>query len=128
MKITIISKLFCAFAVCVSLMSLSGAGKKEGHKNNVPFAASLVSVGHSFKVKLSVDRGTDEKLKIILRDKVGTAYYAEMYSSKDEAYRRVFDLTGMSDGAYYFDLYYKNQKLTKEVEIQTNTARTIWFQ
>jgi hypothetical protein len=128
MKITIISKMLCAFALAVSLMPFAEASKKDGPKKKVSdasFVASVIPLKDSFKVKLAVDTGTDDKLKIILRDKSGKVYFVERFSKKEEPYRKVFDLTNIADGIYYFDLHYQDQILTKEVEVETNLLRTI---
>jgi hypothetical protein len=128
MKFSIISKMLCAFALSVSLMSFAGSGEKDGRNKNdtgASFAASVIPLKDTFKVKLAVNTGTNDKLKIILRDKTGKVYYAERFSQKEEPYRKVFDFTNITDGSYFFELYYQNKKLTKEVEIQTNEQRTI---
>ena len=133
MKITIISKLFCALALCVSLMSFSGTNDKETNKKNsekaATFRASVLQLGENgFKVKLAVDKGTDQNLRILLKDKGGKIYYSEMFSKKEDKYRRIFDLADMTDGTYVFELYYNNQKITKEVELETTTERVISLQ
>ncbi len=133
MKISIISKVFCAFALCVSLMSFSEAGQKETRDDSSvkapQFRASVIQSGtKGYKVKLAVDKGTDENLRIYLKDKGGKIYYSELFSKKEDKYRRIFNLSDMGDGTYYFELYYNNQKLTKEVQLETTTERAILLQ
>ena len=130
MKITTISKLFCAVALSVSLMSFTGKNDKEAKKqtseSSATFAASVLQTGEKgYKVKLAVDRGTKDGLRVILKDKGGKVYYSEFFSKKDEKYRRIFDLTDMTDGTYFFELYYNKRKLTKEVQLETTSERVI---
>jgi hypothetical protein len=137
MKITSISKLFCAVAICFSLTSLTSfAGEKEIRSDkkakkekavNPAFDAAVFQVGKSNRVKLAVDRGDDRNLRVLLKDKTGRVYYSELFTENGEKYRRVFNFDDMTDGTYYFELFYNNRKLIKEINLQTNTERLISF-
>jgi hypothetical protein len=133
MKITNISNLFCALALGVSLMSFTGKSDKESKKQNSEssstFAASVIHLGNNgYKVKLAVDRGTKDGLRVLLKDKSGKTYYSEFFSKKDEKYRRIFDLSEMTDGTYFFEMHYNKQKLVKQVQLETSTERVISLQ
>lgn len=133
MKITTISKLFCALALCVSLMSFRNSDQTEGKDDTsvkaATMQASIFQTGSKgYKVKLAVDKGTDQNLRIYLKDRSGKIYYRELFSKKEDKYRRIFDLADMTDGTYYFELYYNDQKLTKEIQLETKTSREISFQ
>ncbi|TDE16696.1 hypothetical protein [Dyadobacter psychrotolerans] len=131
MKITIISKLLFAFIFTLSLSSYAADKKGAKDKKETKSAslnASLFQIINSNKVKLAIDKGADSPVRILLRDVTGHTYYSEM-SGKDQAqYRKTFDLAEMTDGTYYFELFYKNQKITKEIQLQTNQARRISVQ
>ena len=131
MKITIISKLI-ALALILSVPSFA-ADKKSDRKNNVSSTtvslnAGLFQLVNTNKIKLAVDKGTEKRLQVKLKDAGGRVLYNEMYNKDSEQYRRVFDLEGMNDGTYYFELLYGDQKLVKEVQIQTSTGRSISIQ
>ena len=131
MKITIISKLV-ALALFLSLSSFA-ADKKSDRKNNasssmVSLNAGLFQLVNTNKIKLAVDKGTEKRLQVKLKDAGGRVLYNELYNKDAEQYRRVFDLEGMNDGTYYFELLYGDQKLVKEVQIQTSTGRSISIQ
>lgn len=131
MKITIISKLV-ALALILSVSSFA-ADKKSDRKNSTSSSAVSLSAGlfqliNTNKIKLAVDKGTEKRLQVILKDAGGRVIYNEMYNKDAEQYRRVFDLEGMNDGTYYFELLYGDQKLVKEVQIQTSTGRSISIQ
>ena len=129
MKVTFVSKAVCAVALMFSLSSFA-ADKKEKHEkasapNKVAFNAAVFKIAHSNKINLAVDKYSDSRLKVVLRDKSGnTTYYSETYEA-DQKYRRIFNLEEMKDGTYYFELTAGDQKLVKEVEISTNSARVI---
>ena len=131
MKITIISKLF-VLALILFLSSFT-ADKKSDRKNTassnqVALNAGLFQLINTNKIKLAVDKGTERRLQVKLKDQGGRILYNEMYNKNAEQYRRVFDLEGMADGTYYFELLYGDQKLVKEVQIQTNRDRSISIQ
>jgi len=132
MKITIISKMFFAFALMLSLTSFASE-KKDGKENtaskkSVNFDASLFQLANTSKLKLSVDKGAGSNLRILLKDKGGRVLYSEMYGKDQEQYRRVFNLNDMNDGTYFFELFYKGEKVVKEISIQTNSERKIALQ
>ncbi|MCE6990407.1 hypothetical protein [Dyadobacter sp. CY323] len=130
MKISNVSNLFCALALTLSLASFTTDKKKSTDEkaNAVTFDAALYKVSQTNKVKLSVDKPVDDKLRVILKDKAGKVYYNEVFSEKDSKYRRVFDLEEMNDGTYYFELYDKKNKLVKEVEIRSTSEKLISLQ
>ena len=132
MKISIVSKMFFAFAMMLSVTSFASE-KKDGKESNTSkksahFDASLFQLINSGKLKLSVDKEAGSSLRIILKDKGGRILYSEMCGKDQEQYRRVFNLNDMNDGTYYFELTNKNQKVTKEVSIQTSSERKIALQ
>jgi hypothetical protein len=128
MKITSISKLFCAIALCFSLTAFADKKDNKKEKSVKSFNAAVFQIGNSNKVKLAVDTQDDKNLRIMLKDKAGRIYYSELYNRKDDKYRRVFNFDEMTDGTYYFELSYNNQKLVKELNLETSTERNISLQ
>ena len=132
MKISIISKSLFALALTLSLASFTSEKKEESKKTseakNASFDAAIFQLNNTQKVKLAIDKGGDDRMRVSLKDKGGRTLYTEMYHKSQEKYRRVFDLTGMNDGTYYFEMLYKDKKLTKQIDILTNKDRVISFQ
>jgi hypothetical protein len=131
MKISNLSKLFCALALTLSLASFTTDKKNSEDKassKGVVFDAALYKVAQTNKVKLSVDKGEGDKLRVILKDKAGKIYYSELFSQKDAKYRRVFDLEEMTDGTYYFELFNNKNRLVKEVQIHSTSEKLISLQ
>ncbi|MCE7066517.1 hypothetical protein [Dyadobacter sp. CY326] len=129
MKISSISKLFCALALTLSLASFTTDKKKNREEktaaNAVAFDAALYKINDTNKVKLSVNKSAGDNLRIILKDKSGKVYYNEMFSENDAKYRRVFDLDEVGDGVYYFEVINNKQKLVKQVEIESTSEKLI---
>jgi len=130
MKITIISKLALAFVLTFSLVSFT-ADKKEAMEKaarSAGFDASLFQLNNTQKVRLAIDKGNGSHLRVILRDDAGRTYYNELYNKGKNGYRRIFDLAEMNDGTYHFELYYKDYKLTKTIQLDTSKDRVISLQ
>ena len=131
MKITIISKLFFAFIFTLSIYSYAADKKETKNKKeakSVSFDASLFQHINSNKVKLAIDKGTDSPMRIMLRDGSGLTYFNEVSGKNQSQYRKTFDLAQMTDGTYYFEMFYKNRKIVKEIKLQTSQGRQISIQ
>lgn len=129
MKISIVSILSCALALTLSFSSFAG-DKKNGKEEKetasaVTFDAALYRINDTNKVRLSVDKTENDRLRVVLKDKGGKIYYSEVYNQRDSKYRRVFDLDEMGDGTYYFELFHNKNKLVKEVNIQSTSSKMI---
>lgn len=117
---TSINYLLLSLLTLVSLSSFT-----DGNETAQKLDARLYNITNTHKVKLMVDSGTDSNLKIVLKGKDRTIYYSEFYNPKGEKYSRVFNMDEMNEGVYYFEVYYKKQKLIKEVKIQQNYEKMI---
>jgi len=119
MKIQTILNLLVVLAV---LFLSSFTDKKE---DVTRLNASLDPVENTFKVKLTVDSAMQSPLRITLKGKNRKIYYSEVYRSKDQRYIRIFNMNEMDPGIYYFELSYRKQRVTKEVEIQRRYEKLI---
>lgn len=132
MKISIVSNMICAVALTLSLTSFTSDKKKDREEKketaSVAFDAGLYRISDSNKVRLSVNKSVDERLRVILKDKAGKIYYSEVFNQKDSKYRRVFNLDEIGDGTYYFELFHKNDRLVKEVNIESTNSKMISLQ
>lgn len=131
MKISITSILTSAFALTLSFTSFAADKKKSKEEKEtaaVTFDAALYKIGDSNKVRLSVDKNANERLRVVLKDKAGKIYYSEVFNQRDTKYRRVFNLDEMGDGTYYFELSHKKDKKVKEVNIESTSSKMISLQ
>ena len=131
MKISITSILASAFALTLSFTSFAADKKKnkeEKETASVTFDAALYKVGDTNKVRLSVDKNPNERLRVVLKDKAGKIYYSEVFNERETKYRRVFNLDEMTDGTYYFELSHKKDKKVKEVSIESTSSKMISLQ
>lgn len=132
MKVSTISKFVLSLTLSLSLVSFSYAKENEGEKldkkaktSAVAFDASLYKVANTNKVKLAIDRIPDATVSVVLRNSEGDVIYQEALKGDSQPYRRVFDVEGMEDGTYYFELYNKDRKITKKLEITTSNNKVV---
>ncbi|MGV3600759.1 MAG: hypothetical protein ACO1N1_06105 [Dyadobacter fermentans] len=131
MKISIASILTSAFALTLSFTSFAADKKKNKEEKEtaaVTFDAALYKISDTNKVRLSVDKSKNERLRVVLKDKAGRIYYSEVYNERDTKYRRIFNLDEMGDGTYYFELSHKKDKKVKEVNIESSSSKMISLQ
>ena len=133
MKISAVSKFVLSLALSLSLVSLGYAKENEGEKTDkkakssvASFGASLYKVANTNKVKLAIDKIPESSVSIVLKDNRGSIIYEEVLPrNNDRPYRRVFDVEGMADGQYQFELYNKDQKIIKKLEIATSNTKVV---
>jgi hypothetical protein len=133
MKITTVSQFVLSLTLSLSLVSVTFAKGNEGEKTDkkvktsvAAFDASLYKVANTNKVKLAIDKIPETSVNLVLKDTKGTVIYEEtLPKNNDQPYRRVFDIEGMEDGKYYFELYNKDQKITKKLEIATSNTKVV---
>ncbi|MEO6686875.1 MAG: hypothetical protein ABIN24_12965, partial [Dyadobacter sp.] len=90
------------------------------------FDASMYKLVNTNKVKLAIDKMPEASVNVILRDGKGNIVYQEVLKKNDDRpYRRVFDVEGMEDGTYQFELYNKDNKIIKKLEIETSSNKEV---
>ncbi len=74
------------------------------------------------KFKLTADN-LQKKTYIVIKNTQGEILYSE-YVSHSEEFSKVYDLSNLSDGEYYFEMISGNKKTVKPFEISTSVKRT----
>lgn len=77
-----------------------------------------------FKLVLS---NTQERTEVSLINGDGNVLFNE-YATSTEGYKKVFDLSNLSDGSYSFVIRTGSEKTVKTFEITTNLKRSVEFQ
>ena len=133
MKISVVSKFVLSLTLSLSLVSFSYAKENKAEKTDkkakasvATFDASLYKLINTNKVKLAIDKIPEASVNGILRDNKGNIVYQEILKKNDDRpYRRVFDVEGMADGKYHFELYNKDNKIIKKLEIETSNSKEV---
>jgi hypothetical protein len=74
------------------------------------------------KFKLTLDN-LDKKTYVAIKNAAGEVMYSE-FTYKTENFSKVYDLTNLADGEYYFEVITGKEKLTKSFQIATSVNRT----
>lgn len=133
MKVSTISKVVLSLTLAFSLVSFSYAKENNAEKTDkkvkssvATFDASMYKLANTNKVKLAIDKMPEASVNVILRDGKGNIVYQEVLKKNDDRpYRRVFDVEGMEDGTYQFELYNKDNKIIKKLEIETSNNKEV---
>lgn len=133
MKVSTISKVVLSLTLAFSLVSFSYAKENKAEKTDkkvkssvATFDASMYKLVNTNKVKLAIDKLPEASVNVILRDGKGNIVYQEILKKNDDRpYRRVFDVEGMEDGTYHFELYNKDNKIIKKLEIETSNSKEV---
>ncbi|MCF0058899.1 hypothetical protein [Dyadobacter sp. CY356] len=133
MKISTVSKFVLSLTLSLSFVSFSYAKENKAEKTDkkakasvATFDASLYKLINTNKVKLAIDKIPEASVNVILRDNKGNIVYQEILKKNDDRpYRRVFDVEGMEDGKYHFELYNKDNKIIKKLEIETSNSKEV---
>jgi hypothetical protein len=74
------------------------------------------------KFQLTLDN-LDKKTYVAIKNAAGEVLYSE-FTYKTENFSKVYDLTNLADGEYYFEVITGKEKLTKSFQIATSVNRT----
>jgi len=84
---------------------------------------AVYQLENSSKFKVHFENIAEAPVVIRIRNSSNKVLHEEVV--KDKKYVRKFDLESMADGNYTFEITNKEESYTKEIELQTLTARTI---
>ena len=74
------------------------------------------------KFQLTLDN-LDKKTYIAIKNASGEVFHSE-YISKTETFSKLYDLSALADGEYFFEVVTGKEKLMKNFQIATNVTRT----
>lgn len=77
--------------------------------------------GMKFKLVVANISG---KATITIKNENGDVMHTE-YASKSEDFSKIFDLSDLTDGNYYFEIANGSEKLVKSFKISTEVKRTV---
>lgn len=84
------------------------------------FQVGMYQSANTLKMNLLIEKAASEKLTVTLRNEKNDIIYSEQVGKKSEKYWRKFDLDGMKDGLYRFEISNGKDKIVKEVELSTD--------
>jgi hypothetical protein len=123
-------------AALLSLVTLTGTTAQShayAHSFTKPIPTELYKphslqvavyqVGNTAKFKVHFENNDPSNVVIRIRNAANQVLHQEVV--KDGKYVRKFDLSGMADGEYTFEIANKKESIAKEIQLQTLSARTL---
>ncbi len=84
---------------------------------------AVYQVDNTSKFKVHFENLADAPVLLHIRNSDNRVIHSEVV--KDKKYVRKFDLDNMADGSYTFEITNKEESYTKEIQLETLSARTI---
>lgn len=87
---------------------------------NKTFEVGMYRITNSMKVNVMIEKITGKSLEINLLNEKNEVIYTEYVSKKSSKFAKKFDLAGLADGKYRFEISNGKEKITKEVNLETH--------
>lgn len=97
-------------------------GKKDESKTTSKrtFNVGMYRVINSMKVNVLIEKQDGKALDITLRNDRNEIIYSEVVGKQTNKFSKKFDLTGLSDGKYRFEISNGKEVISKEVNLETH--------
>lgn len=97
-------------------------GKKDESKtaSKRTFDVGMYRVINSMKVNVLVEKQEGKALDITLKNDRNEVIYSEIIGKKASKFSKKFDLVGLADGKYRFEISNGKEVITKEVNLETH--------
>lgn len=84
------------------------------------FDVGMYRITNSMKVNVMIEKKSGKSLEISLLNEKNEVIYTEYVSKKVNKFAKKFDLEGLADGKYRFEISNGKEKITKEVNLETH--------
>ncbi|CAH0996287.1 hypothetical protein EMA8858_02418 [Emticicia aquatica] len=84
------------------------------------FKVGMYRIVNSMKVNVIIEKKEGKALEISLKNERNETIYTEFVSKKTNKLSKKFDLTGLADGKYHFDITNGKETITKEINLETH--------
>ncbi|GGD75668.1 hypothetical protein GCM10011514_44510 [Emticicia aquatilis] len=97
-------------------------GKKDESKtaSKRTFDVGMYRVINSMKVNVLIEKQQGKALDITLKNDRNEVIYSEVVAKNAGKFSKKFDLTGLSDGKYRFEISNGKEVISKEVNLETH--------
>ncbi|MDZ7935359.1 MAG: hypothetical protein U5M51_10440 [Emticicia sp.] len=97
-------------------------GKKDENKiaSKRTFEVGMYRIINSMKVNIMIEKQEGKSLDITLRNDRNEVIYSEVIGKKTSKFSKKFDLVGLADGKYRFEISNGKEVITKEVNLETH--------
>ncbi|MGX7686251.1 hypothetical protein [Flectobacillus sp. BAB-3569] len=113
------AQLFSISALTVlSVVSFANNDNNNANKTKT-FEVGMFKSKNSLNMNLMLEKVTDKKVKIILKDPSGKVLHQEYVAKNTPSYYGKFDMSQLEDGVYTFEITDGTEKIIKTVNLQS---------
>ena len=93
------------------------ATKLDGNKS---FDVGMYRIINSMRVSVAIEKTQGNVVEIRLKNDKNEVIYTEFVGKKSVKFAKKFDLTGLADGKYRFEISNGKEMITKEINVETH--------
>lgn len=93
------------------------ATKLDGNKS---FDVGMYRIINSMRVSVAIEKTQGNIVEIRLKNDKNEVIYTEFVGKKSIKFAKKFDLTGLADGKYRFEISNGKEMITKEINVETH--------
>ena len=124
-------KLFKTLAIVLLASATTFATNIEDDKKEVKqpktFDIGMYNVKNTSKIRLMLEKAKGDVLTVKLRSETGEVIHKEVINKKSTFYSTNFQLDGLKDGTYQFEITSDNEKVIREVTVSTNVPTPVVY-
>jgi hypothetical protein len=124
-------KLFKTLAIVLLASATTFAATTEDDKKTVKqpetFEIGMYNVKNTSKIRLMLEKAKGDVLVIKLRNETGDVLHKEVVNKRSTFYSTNFQLDGLEDGNYQFEIESNNEKVVREVTVSTNVPTPVVY-
>ena len=99
-------------------------------KNSTPMKSKTFEVGmyqaiNTLTMVVNIEKTGNDALLVVVKDENGNIISKSFVGKKDQTYRGKFDMSELKDGKYSLEFTKGNEKIVKDVELQSNAPKEI---
>lgn len=123
-------KLFKTFAVVLLASATTFAAlieDKKEVKQPKTFDIGMYNIKNTSKIRLMLEKAKGDVLIVQLRNEAGDVLHKEVVNKRNTFYSANFQLDGLKDGTYQFEIESNNEKVVREVTVSTNVPTPVVY-
>ncbi len=124
-------KLFKTLAIVLLASATTFAATIEDDKKSVKqptsFDIGMYNVKNTSKIRLMLAKAKGDVITVKLLNEKGDVLHKEVVAKNSTLYKTNFELDGLEDGTYQFEIESSNEKVVREVTVSTNVPTPVVY-
>lgn len=124
-------KLFKTLAIVFIASATTFASVVEDDKKTVKqptsFDIGMYNIKNTSKIRLMLAKAKGDVITVKLLNEKGDVLHKEAVRKNSTLYKTNFELDGLEDGIYQFEIENSNEKIVREVTVSTNVPTPVVY-